>query len=720
MRLWSPSAVSCLFVCALGALAGTPASVTASEAVPAAVSADLLKSVPLRFEPLDSSQTSWTARGQQFAIYLDAGSTVLRAGKKTLRLSMDGSNPDARMVGALPAGAPTNYFTGHKFRSAPAFGRLRREGVYPGIDMVFYGRGGNLEYDFELAPGSDPSAIRMRFEGADAVRINAKHEIELTLPGGGTVTQQPPAVYQRKDAHEIVAVESAYHLTKDGSVEVTVGSYHRDQALVIDPTLMIQAYLAGSGGDGTVAAARDNSGFLYLAGYTYSTDFPIVGEPYQIFNNANISGNDDSSCWLMKLNPYATDPNNLIVYSTYFGGSLNQVLTAMTVDPTSGVMYFTGTTDSADFPLANSFSSTATGNTMDFFAVLDPSQGSSSAGLLYSTYFGGSSTESPTSIAFFQGLAYIGGYTISTDFPVANGFQSAPAGGYDAFLAVFNINTDPADSLAYSTYFGGSGDDLGYSVVVDPSGRVYLGGGTLSTDLPTTTFAYRPFYSGQGDGFLAVIDMNLNEAVYATYVGGTGWDEVKKIVLDPTGLVALAGFTLSTDYPVTIGAAQLLQGGSGNAFLTILNVNTQIFTQALIYSTYYGGSGGEVAYDMNIDPTTGRYVLVGYTLSTDLPLGVNHGANSIDTSPYIGVNGMIAVIDPSVKGSAGIVSGSYISSNPDGYQIAYCVQVDAQGNIYVGGLTTGNIFPTGPPQPINPNTGTVGTNTNGFLLSFHL
>jgi len=706
MRFWPPKSVAGLFVCALGAIAGTPAATPSSPAA-----GNLLNSIPLRFEARDASQNTWTARGQGFAIYLDGQSTILRAGGKTVRLTMDGADPEARLVGAQLAGAPTNYFTGHKFRSAPTFGRLRRVGVYPGIDMVFYGRGGSLEYDFELAPGADPSAIRMRFDGADAVRINGKHEVELTL-GDGTMTQQPPAVYQRKDANELVAVEAGYRMEDDGSVSVALGTYHRDQALVIDPTIMIQAYLAGSGGDGTVSAARDNQGYLYLAGYTYSNDFPVVGDSYQVFNNAYFSGNADSACWLMKINPYANSPNNLIVYSTYFGGSLNQVLTAMTVDPNSGVMYFTGTTDSSDFPLANAYNASTNGLTINFFSVLDPNLGSNPAALLYSTYFGGSSTESPTAITFAQGLAYISGYTISADFPVANGFQAAISGGYDAFLAVFNINTDPADSLAYSTYFGGSGDDLGRTVAVDPAGRVYLAGGTLSPDLATTTFAYRPFYSGQGDGFLTVIDLNLNASVYTTYVGGTGWDEIKKILIDPAGRVALTGFTLSEDYPVTIGAGQLFPGGNGDAFLTILDVNTQLFTQALIYSTYYGGSDGDVAYDMRRD-ANGRYVLAGYTLSLDLPLGTNQGANSFNPRPWVGVDGMVAIIDPSVKGPAGIVSGSYISSNPDGYQIAYAVEVDPQGNFFVGGLTTGNIFPTGPPQP-------VGTNTNGFLLGFHL
>ncbi len=199
--------------------------------------------------------------------------------------------------------------------------------------------------------------------------------------------------------------------------------------------------------------------------------------------------------------------------------------------------------------------------------------------------------------------------------------------------------------------------------------------------------------------------------VYVTYFGGTGEDEIKKIIIDPKGLVALTGYTVSTDFPLTVTGAQLAQGGNGNAFLALLNVNTTNFTQALIYSTYYGGTGGEVAYDMRSDPTTGRYVLVGYTLSTDLPLGANGGANAFETTASLGVNGMVAIIDPTIAGSGGISSGSYIGSFPDGYQIAYAVEVDTQRHVYVTGMTTGNLFPNGPPQRTN-------SNTNGFLLGF--
>ncbi len=140
--------------------------------------------------------------------------------------------------------------------------------------------------------------------------------------GGRAITQLPPVVYQRRESGEVVAVEAAYVIEENGTVGVTLGDYNRAAALVIDPVLSLQVYLAGGGGDAGLAAARDSQGFLYLGGYTYSPDFPLVGDSYQKLLLANASSTPNGACWLMKLNPFATNLNNLIVYSTFFGGTL--------------------------------------------------------------------------------------------------------------------------------------------------------------------------------------------------------------------------------------------------------------------------------------------------------------------------------------------------------------------------------------------------------------
>ncbi len=626
MRFFSPTAVAGLVVCASSALAAPAPNSVAPE-----VARNLLASLPLRFEPRGTSGATWLVRGQGFAAYFDRTATILRAGGphsagKIIRLTLDGSNPDAQLEGTQKFTAGTNYFIGKDFHSVSNYARLRRVGVYEGIDMVFYGRGQNLEYDFEIGPGADPGKIRMRFDGVDAVRLNQKHEIELVVPGG-SITQQPPTVYQRRESGEVIAVDAAYRIEEDGTVSVNLGAYDRSARLVIDPVISLQAYLGGSGGrrqsrGGARFPGVSLPGRLHPIRPTSSAGRRFL--PLALIGRQCQAALPNGACWLDEAESLRARPQrHLIVYSTFFGGSLAQTLTAMTVDPATGIMYFVGTTNSPDFPLANAFSTTlsgitntcvtsATNYTTDFFSVLDPSQGSESSALLYSTFFGGTSVESPTAIAFSNGLAYITGYTESMDFPVVAGFQPNVAGGFDAFLSVFDITQSGTSTQIYSTYFGGSEDDLGRTVAVDSAGLVYIAGGSFSPDLPTTPFGFRPFDSGAGDGFLAQIDINANVALYVTYFGGTGSDEIKKILIDPTGLVAMTGYTVSTDFPLTLGGAQLQQGGNGNAFLALLNVTTTNFTQALKYSTYYGGTGGEVAYDMRRDPSTGRYVLVGY------------------------------------------------------------------------------------------------------------
>ncbi len=203
--------------------------------------------------------------------------------------------------------------------------------------------------------------------------------------------------------------------------------------------------------------------------------------------------------------------------------------------------------------------------------------------------------------------------------------------------------------------------------------------------------------------------MNAGKLVYSTFLGGTSPDEVKKILINPAGQVAMTGYTTSSDFPITQNALQPVFGGVLNAFVAILDLNASKLGVGLTYSTYYGGSGGEVAYDLKLD-SAGRYYICGYTLSqADLPVTPN--ALSA-TSGLGGLDGFIAVID-TTKGSKGLVYGSYVTS--DGFQIVNGIDVDAAGTIYAAGLTTANIFANGS-GPVNAQTGKF----SAFVMTFTL
>jgi len=413
----------------------------------AASPADLLRSIPLRFEKVDGPPYQWVARGSTYAVAFGGRDTLIAAGDRAVRLTLEGSQAAARFEAS--GAAATQYFRGRSGQGVATYTHLRRTGVYPGIDLVYYANGANLEYDFEIAPGADPSVIAMRFEGADSVRLGASGDVVLQL-GASAITQKLPVVYQRSSANEVQSIAASYRVDEQGAIRLDLGDYDAGRALVVDPTLSVAAFFPGTGGDGVVAIAKDAKGFLYMAGYTYSTDFALVGDSFHPFL---VNNNRDG--WVMKLDPSA-NLSDIIVYSSFFGGAATEDIKAMTVD-SAGVMYFAGTTDSVDVPLTPGgyIATWGGGVKRPFVSVLDPKLGPS--GLLYSTIFGGTSgTDEPTGIAVAGGKIYLTGFTVSDDFPLVSPLQGTRGGGYDAFLAVFDPGVTGNDSLLFSTYLGGT------------------------------------------------------------------------------------------------------------------------------------------------------------------------------------------------------------------------------------------------------------------------
>lgn len=671
--------------------------------------ARLLETAPIRFEPRAGRPRSerWIARGLNHSISFSARSTDLRIGDRTVRLSFPGQSTRANFEGSNPL-APTNYFTGKRHDSIPTFGRLHRTAVYPGIDVVYYGHGGELEYDFEIAPHANPSAIRMRFDGADKVALNDRGEILLTL-GDGSIVQHTPAVYQRRPSGEIVSIPAHYRLDRNGEVRVSMSHYDRNSALVVDPSLGFSAFLYGSNADVGIAIGHDAKGNVYLAGNTYSGDFPITDGALQVNNLTN------QDLWVVRLD--LTPGASSIAYSTYLGGSAIEALHGMTVD-SNGLVYLTGSTDSADFPIsANAYQSTISANTHAFVTVVDTSQ-AGTAGLVYSTFMGGTNFEEGDAIAVSNGKVYVTGYTTSDDFPTVSPTQAARVSGYDAFVSEFDPAQSGSASLLFSTYLGGSGQDLPHAIAVDPTGQIYVAGFTLSADFPTTPLSYQPFYNGGGDGFLTVLNSSLGTISYGTLLGGKFAEDVRRIVIEPGGHVALAGYTLSPDFPISQGAFEpSFQGACttdpvpacvGTAFLTILDLKAGTpLVAGLVYSTYFGGSGGDVALDLHRD-AAGRYVLGGYTYSLDFP--ITSGAIS-PTSQASGPDGFLSVIDPTQPASKQLVYSSFVTS--PGSQVVYGVDVDASGNILATGFATSNIFPNGAQ---NPSLGKL----SGFVFTLSL
>jgi hypothetical protein len=656
---------------------------SALAAAPDPKAATLLDAAPIRFEAV-SGQTNWRARGSGYSFLFNDDAAMLRVGDRTVDLTFPGSDRRAPYRASDRFQASTNYFTGKSYSSVAAFARLHRAGIYPGIDVVYYGHGREIEYDFEIAPGADPSRIRMRFDGADAVSLNGRNEVVLTL-GAGEIVQRAPVVYQKRASGEIVKIEARYRLAKDGTVRVALGKYNRADALVVDPAITYSAYLSGTQSDWATSIGHDAQGNVYMAGNTWSLDFPTSPDAEAVTS----AGNEE--IWVMKLNPAGGD--SAIVYCTYLGGSVDDQVTDMVVDA-KGVIYLTGVTLSGNFPTTPNALASVTplgGNNHAFVTMLDPSQ-AGSAGLVYSTFLGGTNFEEGDGIAVANGKIYVTGLTTSDDFPTVGAYQSARVAGFDTFVVEIDPTQSGTASLIYGTYLGGSAQDLGRAIAVDAAGNIYVAGVTFSLDFPTAGNAYQTTYGGDGDAFLAELNPTNGTLVYSTYLGGQSIDEVKKIVIEPGGHVGMTGYTISPDYPVTQLAYNTAFGGNGNAFLTILDLTRQ---QGLVYSTFFGGSGGEVAYALRLD-AAGLYYLAGYTMSPDFPVTAN-ALNPVSMSGA--VDGFIAVLDPTQPpfSPKTLVYSSYVTG--PGYQIVYGLDVDSSGTIYATGLTTSTIFPNGFANP---------------------
>jgi len=663
----------------------------------AAPASDVLARLPLRFEAVDSQK--WIARGPGFGVAFTQEGSFMQLGDRGLRLTLPGADKRAKLEGVDKSAAPTNYF-GKTFRSADAFGRLRQSGVYPGINIVYYGQGQSLEYDFELAPGADPSRIRMRFEGADSISLGPKGEVILAI-GNRQVIQNPPVVYQRRGAGETVGVPSAYLMQADGSIGITLGDYDVNQALVIDPTVLYTAYLAGTSADVPIGIGHDKNGLIYIAGYSYSPDFVLVGAAYTGFFLSSAK-----QAFTTVMNPLGPQ-ETVVTYSGFFSGDFGDDLKAMTVS-NDGVFYLAGVTDDFNFPVTpTGYLINNGGVRRSFVSVVDPKIPGKD-GLVYSTFFAGTKTDEPTGIAFAAGKIYVTGFTTSDDYPVtANAYQATrPGGNFDGWVAEFDPSLSGTASLISSTYLGGGGQDIPRAIAVAADGQAWVAGYTRSVDYPTTANSFRPFYGGGGEAFLTRLDLIAHTVTYSTFLGGSGQDQATKILVEPSGNVAITGFTLSSNFPVTSSALQSSQAGNGDAFLTILNPSAPDFTTALVYSTYLGGTDSDVAYDIRRD-AAGKYYLCGYTLSLDFPT-----QNALNPTSFPGnsIDGFVSVIDPAAAPLKGLVYSSHITG--PGYQIAYGVDVDGQGNVYVTGTALGDVF-GGAGAAARDNT-----NLNVFLLVF--
>jgi uncharacterized repeat protein (TIGR01451 family) len=697
----------------------------------------LLSQLPLIFEPNQGptdQSVKFVSRGTGYSLFLDSTGAMLamrtaqpasrsRSGTsqngsgngpnmESVRMSLVGSNPAAAISGSDRLPGRSNYFIGNdpkKWHTGiPQFAGVRYQSVYPGIDLIFYGSQGHLEYDFKVAPGADPSQAELQFDGAQ--KLELRHG-DLILKGtAASVRLQAPRVYQSVAGHQ-QAVDGRFVLRAANRVGFEIGAYDRRRELVIDPTVSYSTYFGGSGSETYPSIAVNGDGFIYLAGSTTSTDLPVSTLPAAFQSTLKGAQN----IFILKLDPTAGASG--ILYLTYLGGSGTDISSGLAVD-TGGTAYVTGTTTSTNFPTsAAGFQTTPLAGTTCtplipsisapchvFVSALSGLDSTGPPQLKYSTYLSGNGADSASAVATDNdGDVFVTGTTTSTNsltgfpstsFPAA--YQPSPNASIQFFMTEVNTKATGLPSIAYSTYFGGSNGSIavGGGIAVDTTGNVYFSG--------TTNF----YNSGEGPngGVLKSTDFPILNA-YQPCLNTP----------PPTTILP----------PVTCPAVTTPE--PTDAFMAKLNVvNAQTGGTQLVFSTYLGGSNNDSSTSLTIDTGAASIYLTGSTNSPDfvVPLGSGQfqpclnapttvlpcsaSPDTTHTDAYVArfANQTASTTTTSVGVPLGYFSYLGGSLNDSGLGIA----VDTAGGALVTGATTSTDFPA--------SVGAIQTHLNGVQNAF--
>jgi len=630
------------------------------------------------------------------------------------------ANPQAKILPMEDLPGKSNYFIGKDPKmwhtDVPTYAKIKYQDVYPGVDLVYYGNQGRLEFDFIVKPGGDPKKIglaiadlssaprnRAAIEDSSALRIDPDGDLVVTTQAG-EVRYQKPVAYQlaagtaERPAPEARKnfVEAHYVLKSKEQIAFEVASYDATQPLIIDPVLVYSTFVAGNFYDQANAIAVDSSGSAYITGFTFSSvpTFPITPGAYQTtcgtdavcnYTLAN-GGTTNTDAFVTKL----TADGSALVYSTYLGGSYDEAGNGIAVDSQNDA-FVTGYTRSPDFPVTSgafqkvcgpatyiNFScqaivqSTCGGaNRVDGFVTkLNPT----GSGLVYSTFLGGVGNDSLNAIALNSaGEAYVVGTTDSNaNTPYAQNYPACPALG---------ITTD------YPTTPGGF------------------------MAAPPLVSATQPAWPGFApNAVFSKLSTDGSSLLYSTYFGAPApylGQGANSIALDSSGNAYIVGSTNSPSFPTTSGAFQtvLNQGGGtpggacggancADAFVAKFDPSLS-GAASLVYSTFLGGSGTDAALAIAADSSGNAYVTgaTGFNgaPTSDFPTTPGAFQSSCPSLPTCSnYNAYVTKLNPA---GTGLVYSSYLGGGANGSSGANAIALDSSGRAYIAGSTNSYNFP---------------------------
>ncbi|MEO8096801.1 MAG: RHS repeat-associated core domain-containing protein [Acidobacteriota bacterium] len=510
-----------------------------------------------------------------------------------IRARFLGMERDARWSGTSSSSGLSHYLTADSnVTGVPRFQGARLKGVYPGIDLEIHGIGTQMEYDFIVQPGADPSRIRYNVE-APSVSLSPQGDL-ISKAGSSEMRNRAPKLYQERNGVR-TPVQGRFIL-RGHTVSFEVGRYNTREALVIDPIIFTKT-ISSSGFSWASAATTDAAGNLYIVGYADSA-FSATGVQ-------KVFGGGTQDAVVAKYSPTGD-----AVWSTFLGGSGADVGQSIMVDATGNVTVV-GYTNSTNLPMVGASYQRTNQGKYDVFVMKLNALGSA---ILYSTYLGGANDDFAQGATLdATGNVIIGGHTFSTNFPTAGTpvLQAALKGQEDFYISRLNVPSGTQEGqLIFSTYLGGSGQDDMRAIQLDAAGNIYFTGLTTSPNYTATAGAAQSALAGQSDAVVVKLNPTATSILFLTYLGGSLFESPTSLAVEPDGsAVWVTGNTRSLNFPTTSTAMQKSYSGGSDGVISKLDSKG-----ALLASTYIGGTGDDEADSIVLQ--NGHPVFIG-VLTTD-------------------------------------------------------------------------------------------------------
>lgn len=590
-----------------------------------------------------SDSIKYLARTLDHSLYFSKeGLTIVHhddsSNNSDIQMQFKDASPSVNLMTTELLTSTSSYFIGNDERKwithIPHASKISYEGIYPGVNAIFYGTENQCEYDLAISPTAHLESVVLKIEGPSSAIISDDGDLHLKLANGKEWLMRKPQSYQI-DKNERLPIPSSYSLLACQDKSICVGfhcpSYDHTKTLIIDPILSYSSLLGGKSGDQCNSVAVDRKGNIFIVGSTHSPRFP----------RTKISDSTDQTTemgYIIKID----GTTKKIIYTMVLGGSKATSCYGVGVDD-RGNAYVVGTTSASDFPVhgnalcPNPFVIQPDLPHCAFISAINPH----GSGFVYSSYLGGSGSrylqgDSAFAVAVSpNGNAYVTGETFSDDFPQIGTPLSPQADPKHGVSFVCGISPS-TPSFIYSSYLGGRGvtfeghvyqGDVGYGIAVDPTENVYVTGQTHSFDFPLQGTTLSPEATPElGVAFVSAVRSGGNGLIYSSYLGGgnSRGDSGQGIAADATGNAYVVGYTTSDNFPVYgCKLSPLANSQNKTGFVSAINPNGPTF----IYSTLLGGSGftsddalyGDEVNAIALDSHNNAYV-TGMTRSLDFPI----------------------------------------------------------------------------------------------------